>query len=104
LQVTFLLLERSNKSLDECETLLRLLRAVHEKFVMPVLLKFGGLLAKNATETLTKLQLCSGPGCVEIGKALSAKVFHLRKEFLKASNATSKLFYRDSFGPHTGLF
>jgi len=72
--------------------------------VVPVFLEFNGFLAKNAPETLTKLQLRSGPGRVEIREALSAEVFHLRKEFLKASNATTELFYRDSFGSQTGLF
>ena len=36
MQVTFLLLKRGNKDLDECDTLLRVLRAVHEEFVVAV--------------------------------------------------------------------
>ncbi|MEP6960390.1 MAG: hypothetical protein ABI980_16815 [Nitrospirota bacterium] len=71
---------------------------------MPVLLEFRGFLAKGATNALTKLQFCSGPGRVEIGEAFSAKVFHLRKEFLKVSDTTSELFNRGSFGSQAGLF
>jgi hypothetical protein len=42
-----------------------------------MLLEFRGFLAKRAANALTELQLCSGPGRVEIGEAFSAKVFHL---------------------------
>src|SRR5205085_9351468 len=63
-----------------------------------------GFFAKGATDTLTKLLLCSGPGRVEIGEAFSAKVLHLREKFLEVSNSTSELFYRGSFGPHARLF
>ena len=71
---------------------------------MPVLLEFRGFFAKGATDALTKLQLCSGPARVEIGEAFSAKVFHLREEFLEVSNSTSELFYRGNFGPRSRLF
>jgi hypothetical protein len=71
---------------------------------VPVLLEFRGFFTKGSTDTLTKLQLCSGPGRVEIGEAFSAKVLHLREEFLEVSNSTSELFYRGSFGPHARLF
>jgi hypothetical protein len=71
---------------------------------VPVLLEFRRFLTKGATDALTKLQLCSGPGRVEIGEAFSAKVLHLREEFLEVSNSTSELFYRGSFGPHARLF
>ena len=104
MQVTFLLLKRGNKDLDECDTLLRVLRAVHEEFVVPMLLEFRGLFAKRAANALTELQLRSGPARVEIGKAFSAKVFHLREEFLELSDATGEFFNRGSFGPRAGLF
>ena len=104
MKITFLLLERGNKGLDYSDALLRLLRAVHEKFVVPVLLEFTGLLAKGATNAFTELQLCSGPARVEIGKAFSAKIFHLCEEFLELSDATRELFNRGSFGPRAGLF
>jgi hypothetical protein len=99
LQVTFFLLKCGNKGLDQGDTLLRVLRAVHEEFVVPMLLEFRGLLAKRAANALAELQLCSGPGRVEIREAFSAKVFHLCKEFLEASDATGELFNRGSFGP-----
>ena len=104
MQLTFLLLKRGNKGLDEGDALLRLLRAIHEEFVVPMLLEFRRLLAKRAANALTELQLCSGPGCVEIGEAFSAKVFHLCEEFLEISDTTGELFNRGSFGPRTGLF
>jgi hypothetical protein len=77
LQVTFLLLKRGNKGLDQGDAQLRVLRAIHEKSVAPMLLEFRGFLAKRAANALTELRLCSGPGRVEIGEAFSAKVFHL---------------------------
>ena len=104
MNITFFLLKRGNKSLDESDALLRLLRTTHEELVVPMLLEFRGLLAKRATNALTKLQLCSGPRRVEIGEAFSTKVFYLCKEFLKVSDATGELFYRGGFGPQTGLF
>jgi hypothetical protein len=64
LKITFLLLKPPNEIFDKCNALLRLLRAAHEEFVVPVFLEFSGLFAKRATNALTKLQLCSGPGCV----------------------------------------
>lgn len=69
-----------------------------------MLLEFQGLFAKRAVNALTELQLCSGPGRVDIGEAFSAKVFHLCEEFLELSDATGELFNRGSFGPRTGLF
>ncbi|MBU6431733.1 MAG: hypothetical protein KGS09_18385 [Nitrospirae bacterium] len=104
MQVSFLLLKGGNKGFDQGDTLLRVLRAVHEEFVVPMLLEFRGLLAKRAANALAELQLCSGPGRVEIGEALSANVFHLREEFLELSNATGELFNRGSFGARAGLF
>jgi len=104
LQITFFLLKCGNKSLDEGDALLRTLRAVHEKSVVPMLLEFTGFLAKRAANALAELQLCSRPGCVEIGKALSAKVFHLCEKFLEVSDATGELFNRGSFGPRSRRF
>lgn len=104
MQVTFLLLKRGNKSLDQGDALLRVLRAVHEEFVVPMLLEFRGLLAKRAADAFAELQLCSGPGCVEIGEAFPANVFHLCEEFLEVSDTTGKLFNRGGFGPRAGLF
>jgi hypothetical protein len=104
LQVTFFLLKRGDEGLDEGDALLRLLRAVHEEFVMPMLLKFRRLLAKRAANALTELQLRSGPGRVKIGEAFTAKVFHLCEKFLEISDATSELFNRGGFGPRAGLF
>ena len=77
MQVKFLLLKRGNKGLNQGDALLRVLRAVQEKPVVPMLLEFRGFLAKCATNALTELQLCSCLSRVEIRKALSAKVFHL---------------------------
>jgi hypothetical protein len=104
LQVTFLLLKRGNEGLDEGDALLRLLRAVHEEFVMPMLLKFRRLLAKRAANALTELQLRSGPGRVNIGKAFTAKVCHLSEEFLEIPDTTGELFNRGAFRPRAGLF
>ncbi len=104
MQVKFLLLKRGNKGLDKGDALLRLLRTVHEKFVVPMLLEFGGFLAKRAANALAELQLCSGPGRVEIGEAFSAKVFHLCEKFLEVSDATGELFNRGGFGPHARRF
>ena len=77
MQGTFLLLKRGNKGLDQGDALPRLLRAVHEKFVVPVFLEFRGFFSKRAADTLTELQLSSGPGRVEIGETFSTKVSHL---------------------------
>lgn len=104
MQVTFLLLKLGNKDLDQSDALLRILRAVHEEFVVPMLLEFRGLLAKRAADAFAELQLCSGSGCVEIGEAFSTNVFHLREELLEVSDATGKLFHRSGFGPRAGLF
>lgn len=104
MQVTFFLLKRGNKGLDQGDALLRLRRAAHEESVVPMLLEFRGLLTKRAANALTKLQLCSGPGRVEIGEAFSAKVFYLCKEFLKLSDATAELFNRGCFGPRPRRF
>jgi hypothetical protein len=72
--------------------------------VVPMLLEFRGFLAERATNTLTELQFCSGPGCIKIGETFSAEVFHLRKKFLKVLNTTAQFFDRGSFRPHAGLF
>ncbi len=103
MQVTFLLLKRGNKGLDQGDALLRVLRAIHEEFVVPMLLEFWGLLAKRTANALAELQLCSGPGRVEIGEAFLPKVFHLRKEFLELSDAPGQFFNRSSFGPRARL-
>ena len=55
MKITFLLLKRGNKGLNECDALLRLLRAVRKKFGVPMLLEFLGLFAKRATNALTEL-------------------------------------------------
>ena len=99
MQVTFLLLKCGNKGLDQGDALLRVLRAVHEEFVVPMLLEFRGLFAKRSANAFAELQLCSSPGRVEIGEAFSAKVFHLCEEFMEISDATGELFNRGSFGP-----
>ena len=104
MQVTFLLLKRGNKGLDQGDALLRVLRAVHEKSVAPMLLEFRRFLAKCAANALTELQLRSGPGRVEIGEAFSTKVFHLCEELLELSDATGELFNRGGFGTRAGLF
>ena len=104
MQLTFFLLKRGNKDLDQGDALLRLLRAAHEKFVVPMFLEFRGLLTKRSANALTELQLCSGPGRVEIGEAFSAKIFHLCEEFLELSDATAELFNRGSFGPRARRF
>ena len=104
LQVKFLLLKRGNKGLDQGDALLHVLRAVHEKSVVPMLLEFMRPLAKREANALTELQLSSGPGRVEIGEAFSAKVFQLCEELMELSGVTGELFNRDSFGPHARLF
>jgi hypothetical protein len=101
LQVPFLLLKRGNEIFDQGDALLRVLRAVHEKSMVPMLLVLRGLLAKRAEDALTELQLCSCYCRVEIREAFSAKIFHLRKEFLEISGATSELFNRDGLGAPT---
>ena len=53
MQVQFLMLKRGNKGLDQGDALLRVLRAVHEEFVVSVLLEFRGLLAKCAANAFT---------------------------------------------------
>ncbi len=104
MQLTFFLLKRGNKDLDQSDALLRLLRAAHEESMVPMLLEFRGLLTKRAANALTELQLCSGPGRVEIGEAFSAKIFHLCEEFLELTDATTELFNRGSFGPRARRF
>ena len=98
MQVEFLLLKRGNKGLDQGDALLRVLRAAHEKSVVPMLLEFRGFLAKRAANALTELQLCSRLGRVEVRESLSAKVFHLCEEFLEISDTTGELFNRGGFG------
>ena len=104
MQVKFLLLKRGNKGLDQGDALLRVLRAAHEKSVVPMLLEFRGFLAKRAANALTELQLCSRLGRVEIREAFPAKVFHLREKFLELSNTAGELFNRGGFGARAGLF
>ena len=104
MQVKFLLLKRGNKGLDQGDALLRVLRAVHEESVVPMLLEFGGLLAKRAANALTELQFCSRLGRVEIREAFLAKVFHLCEEFLELFDTAGELFNRGSFGARAGLF
>jgi hypothetical protein len=104
LQITFFLFKRGNKGLDQGDALPRLLRGVHEKSMVTMLLEFLGLFTERAANALTELQLCSGPGRIEIREALSAKVFHLCEEFLELSDATGELFNRGSFGPRARLF
>ena len=104
MQLTFFLLKRGTKGLDQDDAPLRVLRALHEEFVVPMLLKFRRLFAKRAANALAELQLCSGPGRVEIGEAFPAKVFHLREDFLELSDATGELFNPGSFGPRARLF
>ena len=104
MQLTFLLFKRGNESLDEGDALLRLLRAVHEEFVMPMFLKFRRLLAKRAANALTELQLCSCLARVEIREAFLAKVFYLCEEFLELFDTAGELFNRGGFGARAGLF
>jgi hypothetical protein len=101
LQVPFFLLKRGNQVFDQGDALLRVLRAVHEKSMVPMRLVFRGLLAKRAADALTQLQLCSCYCRVEIREAFSAKIFHLREEFLEISSATGELFNRGGFGART---
>ena len=104
MQVSFLLLNLGNKRLDQGDTLPRVLRTVHEKSMVPILLVFRGLFTERAANALTELQLCSRLARVEIREAFSAKVFHLREEFLELPDATGELFNRGSFGPRAGRF
>ena len=104
MQVKFLLLKRGNKGLDQGDALLRVLRAVHEESVVPMLLEFRGFLAERAANALTELQLRSRLGRVEIREAFSAKVFQLCEEFLELSNTAGELFNSGGFGARSGLF
>ena len=104
MHVKFFLFQCGNKRLDQGDALPRLLRGVHEKPVMTMFLEFRGSLTKCAANAFTELQLCSGPACVKIRKALSAKVFHLCEEFLEFSNATREFFNRGNLGPHARRF
>ena len=104
MQVKFFLFQCGNKRLDQGDALPRLLRGVHEKPVMTMLLEFRGSLTKRATNAFTKLQLCPSPGRVKIRETLSAKVFHLCEEFLELLSATSELFNRGRFGPRARRF
>ena len=101
MQVPFLLLKRGNEIFDQGDALLRVLRAVHEKSMVPMLLVLRGLLAKRAADALTELRLCSCYCRVEIREAFLAKIFHLREKFLEISGATVKLFNRGGFGACT---
>lgn len=72
--------------------------------MVTMLLVFRRLLAKRATDALTDLQLRSCYCRVDIRETFSAKVLHLRKEFLEISGATGELFNRGGFGACTELF
>jgi hypothetical protein len=72
LQVKFLLFQCSNKGLNQGDALPRLLRAVHEKSMVAMLLEFRGFLTERAADALTELQICPGPGRIEIREAFSA--------------------------------
>ena len=104
MQVSFLLLNLGNKRLDQGDTLPRVLRTVHEKSMVPILLVFRGLFTERAADALTELQLCSGYCRVDIRETFPAKVLHLRKEFLEISGDTGELFNRGGFGTCTDLF
>ena len=104
MQITFFSLKRGNKGFNESDALLRTLRGVHEKSVMAMLLELGGFLAKRTANALAELQLCSGPGRVEIGEAFSAHVFHLREKFLEVSDTAGEFFNRSGFGPYARRF
>jgi len=104
LQVSFLLLNHGNKRLHQGDALPRILRTVHEKSMVPMLLVFRGLFAKRAADALTELQLCSCYCRVDIWEAFSAKVLHLCKEFLEISGATGELFNRGGLGANSELF
>ena len=69
--------------------------------MVPMLLIFRGLLAKRAADALTELRLGSCYCRVEIWEAFSAKIFHLREEFMEISGATGELFNRGGFGART---
>ena len=104
MQIKFLLFQSGNKGLNQGDTLPHLLRTVHKKFVVTIFLEFLGFLTKRAADAFTELQLCPGSGCVEIGKALSAQVFHLCKKFLELARATGKFFHHGGFGASARLF
>lgn len=97
LEVKFLLFYCGNKSLNQGDTLPRLPRAVYEKSAVTMLLEFRGFLTKRAANALTNLQLCSGSGRIEIGEALSAKIFHLGEKLLEFSGSTGEFVNRGSF-------
>jgi hypothetical protein len=104
LQVSLLLLNRGDNCLDKSDALPCILRTVHEKSIVPMLLVFRGLFAERAADALTELQLCSGYCRVDIRETFPAQVFHLRKKLLEISGATSEFFNRDGFGACTELF
>ena len=64
MKIPFLLFKRRDEILDERDALLRFFRTPHEEFVVSMFLEFRGFFPKRATDTLTELQLCSGPGSV----------------------------------------
>jgi hypothetical protein len=104
LLVKFLLLQCGNKGLNQGDALPRLLRGVHEKSMVAMLLEFLGLFTKRAANALTELQLCSGYCRVDIRETFPAKILHLRKEFLEISGDTGELFNSGGFGARTDLF
>jgi hypothetical protein len=103
LQLKLLLFQCGNKGLNQGDTLLSLLRAVHKKSAVTMLLEFRGFLTKCAANTFTEFQLNSGSPRVEIGEAFPAQVFHLCEEFLELSCATGEIFKHGDFGARSEL-
>jgi hypothetical protein len=103
LQVKFLLLQCGNKGSNQSDALSLLLGAPHEKSVVTMLLKFSRFLTKYAANALPELQLGSGPGGVEIGKAFSGQVFHSREELLEFPCPTSEIINHGGFGATASL-
>lgn len=99
-----LLLKRGDQGLDEADALLCRLRAVHEEFVVSMGFKLRRLFAECAANTFPELELCSGPGRVQIGEAFSPKVFYLSEKFPECADAAGELFNCGGFGASAGLF
>jgi len=104
LQIQFFLLQCGNQRLDQSDTLPRLLRAVHEKSMVAMLLEFWRSLTERASNAFTELQFYPSPGRIEIREAFSAKIFHLCEEFLELSGATGELFDHGSLRPRARRF
>ncbi|HJS66337.1 MAG TPA: hypothetical protein VJ760_03290 [Nitrospiraceae bacterium] len=71
---------------------------------MAMLLEFWRFLTERAANAFTELQLYPRPGRIEIRKAFSAKIFHLRKKFMELFGATGEFFDRGSFRPRARRF